>query len=99
MICLPTQYIQVCTVKNTQAKVLYKQTGNNYTTILPSDLSKVDQLVVGFPQIEANTTEQVDLTVTMNRNIAKTTVKNTYKVSYATTNSQKRYCLILLSPW
>ena len=76
-------------LKNTQAKVLYKQTGNNYTTILPSDLSKVNQLVVGFPQIEANTTEQVDLTVTMNRNIAKTTVKNTYKVSYATTNSQK----------
>lgn len=76
-------------LKNTQAKVLYKQTGNNYTTTLPGDLSKVDQLVVGFPQIDANTTEQVDLTVTMNRNIAKTTVKNTYKVSYATTNSQK----------
>lgn len=54
---------------------MYKQTGNNYTTTLPSDLSKVDQLVVGFPQIDANTTEQVDLTVTMNRNIAKTTVK------------------------
>ncbi len=31
-------------LKNTQAKVLYKQTGNNYTTTLPGDLSKVESI-------------------------------------------------------
>ncbi|MEG0404689.1 MAG: SdrD B-like domain-containing protein [Acinetobacter sp.] len=75
--------------KNAQAKILYKLSNDRYTTIAPNDLTQINQLVVGFPQIEANTSEQVDLVVSMNRNIAKTTVKNTYKVSYAVTDTQK----------
>ncbi len=75
--------------KNAQAKILYKLSNDRYTTIAPNDVTQINQLVVGFPQIEANTSEQVDLVVSMNRNIAKTTVKNTYKVSYAVTDTQK----------
>jgi len=75
--------------KNAQAKILYKLSNDRYTTIAPNDVTQINQLVVGFPQIEANTSEQVDLVVSMNRNIAKTTVKNTYQVSYAVTDSQK----------
>jgi hypothetical protein len=59
-------------VKNTQAKILYKLANNSYSTIAPNDVTQINQLVVGFPQIEANTSEQVDLVVSMNRNIAKT---------------------------
>lgn len=76
-------------IKNEQAKILYKLANNSYSTVIPSDVTQINQLVVGFPQISANTSEQVDLVVSMNRNIAKTTVKNTYKVSYAVTDSQK----------
>lgn len=75
--------------KNSQAKILYKLATDRYTTIAPNDVTQINQLVVGFPQIEANTSEQIDLVVSMNRNIAKTTVKNTYQVSYAVTDSQK----------
>ena len=76
-------------VKNAQAKILYKLANDRYSTIIPNDVNQINQLVVGFPQIDANTTEQVDLVVSMNRNIAKTTVNNTYQVSYALTDSQK----------
>ncbi len=75
--------------KNAQAKILYKLANDRYSTIIPNDVNQINQLVVGFPQIDANTTEQVDLVVSMNRNIAKTTVNNTYQVSYALTDSQK----------
>ncbi|CAB1220240.1 hypothetical protein SFB21_2574 [Acinetobacter bouvetii] len=85
----PNTTFKSALAKNAQAKVLYKLASNSYSTIIPNDVTQINQLVVGFPQIAANTTEQVDLVVSMNRNIAKTTVKNTYKVSYAVTNSQK----------
>ncbi|WP_374974053.1 SdrD B-like domain-containing protein [Acinetobacter venetianus] len=85
----PNTTFKSALVKNAQAKILYKLANNSYSTIAPNDLTLINQLVVGFPQIAANTTEQVDLVVSMNRNIAKTTVKNTYKVSYAVTDSQK----------
>ncbi|MBF7687390.1 DUF11 domain-containing protein [Acinetobacter sp. EC24] len=85
----PNTTFKSALAKNTQAKILYKLTNNTYTTIIPSDLTQISQLVVGFPQIAANASEQVDLAVTMNSNIAKTTVKNTYKVSYAVSNTQK----------
>jgi hypothetical protein len=85
----PNTTFKSALVKNTQAKILYKLANNSYSTIAPSDVTQINQLVVGFPQIAANTSEQVDLVVSMNRNIAKTTVKNTYKVSYAVTDSQK----------
>lgn len=85
----PNTTFKSALVKNTQAKILYKLANNSYSTIAPSDVAQINQLVVGFPQIAANTSEQVDLVVSMNRNIAKTTVKNTYKVSYAVTDSQK----------
>lgn len=75
--------------KNVQAKILYKLANNSYSTIAPNDVTQINQLAVGFPQIAANTSEQVDLVVSMNRNIAKTTVNNTYQVSYAVTDSQK----------
>lgn len=85
----PNTTFKSALVKNTQAKILYKLANNSYSTIAPSDITQINQLVVGFPQIAANTSEQVDLVVSMNRNIAKTTVKNTYKVSYAVTDTQK----------
>lgn len=85
----PNTTFKSALVKNAQAKILYKLANNSYSTIAPSDVTQINQLVVGFPQIAANTSEQVDLVVSMNRNIAKTTVKNTYKVSYAVTDSQK----------
>lgn len=85
----PNTTFKSALAKNAQAKILYKLANNSYSTIAPSDLTQINQLVVGFPQIAANTSEQVDLVVSMNRNIAKTTVKNTYKVSYAVTDSQK----------
>lgn len=74
---------------NTQAKVLYKTGNNSFSTTAPTDLSTIDQLVVVFPNIAANTTEQVDFVVTMNSNIAQTTVNNTFNVSYATTGGNK----------
>ncbi|ENW91583.1 SdrD B-like domain-containing protein [Acinetobacter dispersus] len=85
----PNTTFKSALAKNAQAKILYKLANNSYSTIAPSDVTQINQLVVGFPQIAANTSEQVDLVVSMNRNIAKTTVKNTYKVSYAVTDSQK----------
>jgi len=85
----PNTTFKSALAKNAQAKILYKLANNSYSTITPSDVTQINQLVVGFPQIAANTSEQVDLVVSMNRNIAKTTVKNTYKVSYAVTDSQK----------
>ncbi|ENX42008.1 SdrD B-like domain-containing protein [Acinetobacter sp. NIPH 2100] len=85
----PNTTFKSALAKNVQAKILYKLSNNSYSTIAPSDVTQINQLVVGFPQIAANTSEQVDLVVSMNRNIAKTTVKNTYKVSYAVTDSQK----------
>ncbi|WP_374297434.1 SdrD B-like domain-containing protein [Acinetobacter sp.] len=74
---------------NSQAKVLYKTGANNYSTTAPTDLSTIDQLVVGFPTIAAKTTEQVDFVVTMNSGIAQTIVKNVFNVEYATTGGQK----------
>ncbi|MGA6137080.1 SdrD B-like domain-containing protein [Acinetobacter dispersus] len=85
----PNTTFKSALAKNAQAKILYKLANNSYSTIAPSDVTQINQLVVGFPQIAANTSEQVDLVVSMNRNIAKTTVKNTYKVSYAVTDSRK----------
>lgn len=85
----PNTTFKSALAKNTQAKILYKLANNSYSTIAPTDLKQVSQLIVGFPQIAASTSEQVDLVVSMNSNIAKTTVKNTYKVSYAVANTQK----------
>ena len=74
---------------NPQAQVLYKTGANSYSTTAPSDLTTIDQLVVGFPTIAANSTEQVDFVVTMNSGIAQTTVNNVFNVEYATTGGDK----------
>ena len=74
---------------NPQAQVLYKTGANSYSTTAPSDLTTIDQLVVGFPTIAANSTEQVDFVVTMNSGIAQTTVNNVFNVEYATTGGEK----------
>ncbi|WP_425283445.1 SdrD B-like domain-containing protein [Acinetobacter boissieri] len=85
----PNTTFKSAVAKNPQAKILYKLSNNSYSTIVPNDLAQVSQLVVGFPQIIAGSSEQIALTLSMNNNIAKTTVKNAYKVSYAVADRQK----------
>lgn len=75
--------------QNSQAKILYKLSGNTYTTIAPSDLTQVSQFVIGFLGMAPSTSEKVDLVVTMDPYIAKTTVNNSYKVFYAGSNGSK----------
>lgn len=85
----PNTTFKSASAQNAQAKLLYKLTNNTYSTVAPNDLTQISQLVVGFPQIEANSSEQVNLVVTMNNNIAQTTIKNSYKVAYAIGDRQK----------
>ncbi|MBF7684260.1 DUF11 domain-containing protein [Acinetobacter sp. B10A] len=85
----PNTVFKSASVQNPQAKILYKLTNNTYSSVVPNDLTQVSQLVVGFPRVAPNTSELIDLVVTMDTYIAKTTVKNTYKVSYAGSNGSK----------
>nr|WP_040332298.1 SdrD B-like domain-containing protein [Acinetobacter nectaris] len=85
----PNTTFKSALAKNPQAKILYKLTNNSYSTTPPSDLTQLSQFIVGFPQIDKNTSEQVNLILSMNNDVAKTTIKNSYKVSYAFDEKQK----------
>ena len=75
---------------NVSAKVLYRTGDSSFSTQLPSDRKLINELVVAYPQpIAANATEQVQLVVEMNSNIANTTLVNRFHVKHVVAGSEK----------
>ena len=76
---------------NSNAVVLYKVANNKYTKQIPSDKLKINELVVAYPQpLPGNQTELVELIVTMNSNIASTTLINRFSVEHGTATGIKK---------
>lgn len=75
---------------NATAKVLYRTGENSFSTQLPADKKLINELVVAYTQpIAANATEQVQLVVEMNSNIANTTLVNRFHVKHVVAGSEK----------
>ena len=74
---------------NANAIILFKTSDNNYTRQQPTDLTSVNELVVAFPSIAAQTTERVQLAVRMNTNVANLSVNNQFQVKYQVAAGEK----------
>lgn len=75
---------------NSSAKVLYRTGDNSFSSQLPADKTLINELVVAYPQaIAANATEQVQLLVEMNSNIANTTLVNRFHVKHVVGGTEK----------
>jgi uncharacterized repeat protein (TIGR01451 family) len=76
---------------NSNAIVLYKSANNKYTKQIPANKTSINELVVAYPQaLAGNAVEAVELVVTMNSNIASTTLVNRFSVEHSTAAGIKK---------
>lgn len=74
---------------NPDALILFKTSDNNYTRQPPPELKTINEVIVAYPAIAAHRTERVQLSVTMNNNIANTTLNNQFQVKYQVASGEK----------
>jgi uncharacterized repeat protein (TIGR01451 family) len=68
---------------NSSAIVLFRTGANSYTRQVPADKKLINELLVAYPQsIAGHSIERVQLVVTMNPNIADTTIVNRFQVQH-----------------
>lgn len=71
--------------------MLYKSANNKYTKQIPANKTSINELVVAYPQaLAGNAVEAVELVVTMNSNIASTTLVNRFSVEHSTAAGIKK---------
>lgn len=76
---------------NAKAMVLYPLGQDKFTQQMPSDKSLIDTLVVAYPQaLAANSSETVELVVTMNSNISQTSITNVFSVDQGLLSNLKK---------
>ncbi|RYY80955.1 MAG: DUF11 domain-containing protein [Moraxellaceae bacterium] len=74
---------------NAKALILFKTGDNTFTRQQPSNLKDINEVVVAYPAIEAHSIERVQLSVSMNDNIASTTLNNQFAVKYQLATGEK----------
>lgn len=74
---------------NPAAQILFKTGENSYSRQQPADLKSINELVVAYPAIAAHAIERVQLSVSMNNNIANTTLNNQFAVKYQLATGEK----------
>ena len=73
---------QSAQTSNPNAIILFRTGINSYTRQQPADKTLINEVIIGYPAIASGTTEQVQLVVKMNDNIAQTTLKNQFQLKY-----------------
>lgn len=76
---------------NSNALILYPLGQDKFTQQIPNDKSLINTLVVAYPQaLAANATESVELVVTMNSNISRTSISNIFSVEHGLVSNIKK---------
>lgn len=76
---------------NSKALVLYPLGQDKFTRQIPADKSLINTLVVAYPQaLAANSTEAVELVVTMNPNVSHTSISNVFSVEHGALSNLKK---------